>query len=173
MKGNMSRRLCLVLALFTVAVTACHRKSAEVIQRQGEPDIVYVAPDDAAMNAAIKRARESLGAFKTTLASPPPSASGFAVKVAFAFGRDSDEHIWLVNPSFSNGQVQGVVNNEPVDVKSVKLGENVSAPASRVSDWMYADGGVLRGGYTIRVLLEKLTPPEREAQLHEMGLRLE
>ncbi len=86
---------------------------------------------------------------------------------------DSQEHIWLTEPSFASGRVSGVVNNEPVDATFLKLGQRVSAPEADISDWMFVESGVLRGGYTLRVLLDRLPPPEREKQMQAMGFRLD
>lgn len=133
----------------------------------------YVAAEDAEMNASIETARASLQTFKAALRSRPAGADSFAVKVAFTYGRDSQEHIWLTEPSFSSGRVSGLVGNEPVNATFLRLGQNVSAPDSDVSDWMFVESGVLRGGYTLRVLLNRLPPLERERQLQEMGFRLE
>ena len=69
--------------------------------------------------------------------------------------------------------MSGVVNNEPEFVSTIKLGQRVSQPEGRLSDWMYVREGVLQGGYTIRAALEALSPAERENQIRAMGLRLE
>jgi uncharacterized protein YegJ (DUF2314 family) len=125
------------------------------------------------MNASIEKARASLQTFKAALRSPPAGSDSFAVKVAFTYGRDSQEHIWLTEPSVASGRVSGQVGNEPVNATFLKLGQRVSAPESDVSDWMFVESGVLRGGYTLRVLLKRLPPPEHEKQLQDMGFRLE
>jgi len=167
----MKRTTHVVALAFLTA--ACSQKVGQTVKREGQPDIVVVSAEDTAMNAAVFRARGSLPQFKAALASPPPGSSGFAVKVAFPYGSDNREHIWLLEPSFSNGQVSGVVNNEPEFVSTIKLGQRVSQPEAQLSDWMYVREGVLQGGYTIRAALDSLSPAERESQVRAMGLRLE
>jgi uncharacterized protein YegJ (DUF2314 family) len=165
-------RVPLVLTL-TALLAACGSDRGQTVKRQGQPDIVVVSAENTAMNAAVFRARASLPEFKASLATPPAGATGFAVKVAFPYGADNREHIWLLEPSFSDGQVSGIVNNEPEFVSSLKLGQRATQPEGQVSDWMYVREGVLHGGFTIRAALEALSPAERESQMRSMGLRLE
>jgi uncharacterized protein YegJ (DUF2314 family) len=42
-----------------------------------------------------------------------------------------------------------------------------------ITDWMYVDDGVLRGAFTVRVLLDRSSVKEREKKLSEMGVRLD
>jgi uncharacterized protein YegJ (DUF2314 family) len=161
----------LLAALF---LWSCSPSDGNTLKREGQPDMVYVPAADAAMNGAIEKARSSLLGFRAALASPPSGSSGFAVKVGFPYGNDaSHEHIWLTEVEFSGDQVSGVVNNEPVDATQVRLGQKVTAPISAVSDWMYVDNGVLKGGFTVRVLLDRMSPTERDKTLSGMGARLE
>ncbi|MCM3878350.1 MAG: DUF2314 domain-containing protein [Thermoanaerobaculia bacterium] len=164
-----------VLSLLVVAflATSCKDGPSNVVKRPGRPDVVNVEAEDPLMSAAIKKAGSTLTEFKAALRAPPTGASGFSVKVSFPHGNNSREHIWLGAPSFSDGQVSGVVGNEPVYVTSLKLGQQVSAPEARVSDWMYVQNGVLHGGFTVRALLDRMPREERERQLAEMNFRLE
>lgn len=161
----------MTLVMFLL-LASCKKESGQVVKRSGEPDMAYVGADDPGMNAAIRKAGVTLPEFKAVLAAPPARASGFAVKVAFPYGSNNEEHIWLTAPKFANGHVSGVINNEPVDVTTVKLGQQVSVPETRVSDWMYVQDGVLRGGYTVRVLLDRMPAAEQERLVRDMGFRL-
>jgi len=160
----------LVIAL---SLASCKKEAGQIVKRPGQPDMAYVEAEDPIMNAAIKRAGATLPSFKAVVAAPPVNASEIAVKVGFQYGSTDEEHIWLISPSFAGGQVSGLVNNEPVNVTSVKLGQHVSAPEGCISDWMYVQDGVLHGGFTIRVLLERMPAEERERQVKDMGFRLE
>src|SRR5258706_10786903 len=135
----------LSLLAFALLVASCNDGRGNVVKRAGKADVVNVEAEDPLMSAAIKKAASTLPEFKKVLAAPPASASAFSVKVAFPYGNNNREHIWLGTPSFSDGYVSGVVGNEPVYVTSIKLGQQVSAPEARVSDWMYVQEGVLHG----------------------------
>ena len=51
----------------------------------------------------------------------------------------------------------GVVSNEPIDVKCVKLNQKIGIDKNLVSDWMIIENGRLIGGYTIRAMRDKLS----------------
>ena len=154
-----------------LGLTACSRSSAGDAPKN---EVVYVKGNDAAMSAAIAKAQASFDTFRAALTTPPAGAQNFSVKVGFPWGiKDDREHIWLIEPKLDDTSVTGKVNNEPVDVMTLKLGQVVTAPLKDVSDWMYVENGVLRGGYTLRVLLDKMSPEMRKKMLGEMGFRLE
>ncbi|HEX2873172.1 MAG TPA: DUF2314 domain-containing protein [Polyangiaceae bacterium] len=157
-------------ALALLVLTGCKRSSGD----EPKDEVIYVKNDDPKMSAAIAKAQGSLETFRAALAAPPADAKSFSVKVGFAWGTKGDrEHIWLADPKLDATTVTGTVNNEPVDVTTLKLGQSVRAPLKDVSDWMYVEGGVLRGGYTLRVLLDKMAPEAKQKMLGEMGFRLE
>ena len=165
LRANASWALLALLAL-----PACKRSSSD----EPKDEVVYVKGDDPKMSAAIAKAQGSLETFRAALAAPPADAKSFSIKVGFAWGTKGDrEHIWLTEPKLDGASVTGTVNNEPVDVDSLKLGQVVTAPLKDVSDWMYVEGGVLKGGYTLRVLLDKMSPDSRKRMLDDMGFRLE
>jgi uncharacterized protein YegJ (DUF2314 family) len=163
-----TRRCWLILLL---GLAGCPRSSATSEQKD---DVVYVKGNDAAMSAAIAKAQATLDTFKCALAAPPVKAESFSIKVGFAWGTKGErEHIWLTEPKFDGTSIQGKINNEPVDATNLVLGQAVTAPLKDVSDWMYVEDGVLRGGYTLRVLLDKMSPEARKKMLDDMGFRLE
>jgi uncharacterized protein YegJ (DUF2314 family) len=157
-------------SLLLVGFAACARSSGDA----PKDEVIYVKSGDRTMTAAIAKAQASLETFRTVLAAPPAGTKSFSVKVGFPWGiKDDREHIWLTEPKLAATTVTGTINNEPVDATSLKLGEVVTAPLADISDWMYVENGVLRGGYTLRVLLDKMSPETRSKMLGEMGFRLE
>ena len=147
-----------VLVSFVAILSGC---APDVIQRPGEPDVVGVAADDDAMNAAMQAARDSYDTFLSELGSPEPTGH-YSVKIRVDDGPEV-EHIWLNELQLEGGALTGVVNNEPVSVSTVRLGDRVSVERERLSDWLIIDQGVYRGGFTIRVLRDLMSPDEREA----------
>jgi uncharacterized protein YegJ (DUF2314 family) len=165
MLPQLSKWCFLVLGL-----AACSRSSGDA----PKDEVVYVKGSDPTMSAAIAKAQGSLDTFRGVLAAPPAGAKDFSIKVGFAWGiKDDREHIWLTEPKLAATTVTGTINNEPVDAISLKLGQVVTAPLKDVSDWMYVENGVLRGGYTLRVLLDKMSPEMRKKMLDDMGFRLD
>jgi uncharacterized protein YegJ (DUF2314 family) len=157
-----------------VALLGCGGRSNDgVVRRAGEPDYVQ-AFDEAAMDRAISDARASWQQFARALANPSDNMTSFSIKKGFRVGDDAEaEHIWLTNVSFDGERFTGEVNNEPVDTTEVRLGDIVQVTPEQLSDWMYVEDGLLRGGYTIRVLVENSSPEERAQFLEEVGFRIE
>jgi len=165
---------CLYSALLAalLAFAACQGAEDPVVKRPGEPDVIRVDAGDANMNRAMARARETIGEFLKRLEHPPEAQTFIALKVRLEEGH-TVEHVWLNSVSHANTLFAGVVGNEPVDLKKVRLGDRVSAPLARVSDWMAVERGRLIGGYTIRVLREGMTLDERRAFDKELSFIIE
>lgn len=142
-----------VLAVMLLCI-ACARRSTD------EPPAFPVGEDDTAMNSAMEKSRESVDTFIGALQSPKAGQSGFAIKKRFSDGKHT-EHIWLLPVTYDGKRFQGVVNNIPVDITGVAIGQSVFVEPNQISDWMYLENGKLMGGYTIRVLRERMAPAER------------
>jgi uncharacterized protein YegJ (DUF2314 family) len=138
------------------------RDQAKVVERSGEPDVIYVKDDDPKMAEAMKKARTTVDQFIQALKQPKSTQSGFSVKTPIRDG-DSTEYMWLNPVSFRNGKFVGKINNEPDTVTTVKLGDEITIEKDGIADWMYIDNRKLVGGYSIRVLRD-MTPKEKRAE---------
>lgn len=56
----------------------------------------------------------------------------------------------------------------PDSVPDVRQGDTIEINAANISDWSYTDKGILRCGYTIRLLRGRMTAAER-AELDSMA----
>ena len=65
--------------------------------------------------------------------------------------------------SFDGRQFEGTISNDPTIVKTVKSGDVVKVEKNAVEDWMYVEKRKLVGGYTVRVLRDRLSAAERKA----------
>jgi uncharacterized protein YegJ (DUF2314 family) len=139
---------------------------------RNDTNVVSVAEDDEAMEAAIAKARVTLPEFAEALAAPKPNRSLFTLKVRFE-EKGQVEHIWIDDPVPVGHGYRGRVGNDPVGISTIKLGDSVQFDSSRVSDWMFVEDGALRGGYTIRALLERASPEERARILETLDFRVE
>jgi uncharacterized protein YegJ (DUF2314 family) len=147
----MTRLVSISVALALIA--GCNKQS-------GKDKIISVSGDDPAMNTAIKKARDTVGTFIAALNSPKPNQDSFTVKMAFVDGKQT-EHMWLSPVRYDGNRFHGIVNNDPELVSNVKIGQTASVDPAQISDWMFVENGKLVGGYTIRVLREKMSPRER------------
>src|SRR5947209_7094276 len=129
-------------------------------RRAAADQVIAVPADDARMNAAIAKARATVGTFVTALRAPTASQSSFSIKIPISNG-DDREHFWLSDVRYDGTVFSGKIDNEPATVTTVKIGQAISARLAEISDWMYVDHGKLVGGYTLRVLRDGLSPAER------------
>lgn len=134
--------------------------------------VTMVEADDAEMNAAIDQARGTVSEFIAALAAPKAGQSEFTVKVGVVDGAEV-EHMWLANPTYVNGQFSGAISNDPEMVSNVKYGDLYTVAEQEISDWMFVENGVLKGGYTLRVLRNQLSPTERAQFDKSVGFRIE
>ncbi len=170
----MKAILALLLVAIATRLTFCDDAGPStnasgdlVISREGKPFYVKVGADgEADMEAAIAKAKGEVSTFIEALLAPTPSQTYFSVKKPFPYNEGESvayEHIWLSDVTYKDGIFTGLVGNEPMDT-DVKLGDEVTVAKEDVSDWMIIDGGKLVGGYTIRVLHDRMNADE-QAQL--------
>ncbi len=151
----------ILIIIFLVGLISCKNKQVNKIQRDGEPTIYTVEENDVEMNEAIEKAKQSLDIFKAALLSNDKDYEYFALKMRFKTP-DGGEHIWLNNIKFKDNQYFGIVNNFPESTTEVEIGDTIQIRMDDISDWMYLDKNKLCGGYTIRVLRDRMTVEERQ-----------
>ena len=144
-----------LLPLLLACATACEDRSSGT-----SATVVTVRNNDADMAAAMDRARQTLPQFIAAVQLPRPSQTDFTIKVGFTDRQDT-EYMWVAPVTYDGKKFHGTLNNEPVQVRNVKLGDKVSIDPSRVADWRYVEAGKLVGGYTLRLLRDRMTPEQR------------
>ena len=133
---------------------------------------VHVKDDDAAMEAAVNKARETVDQFITAFREQKPGTKNFFVKKPYPTPSGSSEHMWIEVRAEGNGAFNGTIANDAEETQQVKLGQKVLVKTNEISDWKYEDGKKLIGGYTIRYFVDKMSTAEREAFLKESGFEL-
>ena len=161
-------KLKLLLIIPLLAAGGCastHRMDNPVAReeiRQGKnPEYFRIKDHDLAMRDAVHTARKTVGTFIAALQHPSATQRDFEVKKRFVEGAEK-EHIWLSDVTYSGNRFHGLVDNKPLKIKGVKMGDRVSVNPDEISDWAYVDDGNLVGGYTIRVLYKELSPERRK-----------
>jgi uncharacterized protein YegJ (DUF2314 family) len=152
------------VALALVPTPAADPKAQAPGKSEENDGIIGVRSDDAEMNAAIARGRASLADFFRRLASPRPGDSEFMVKFDID-PTDGAEYVWAEDLDRSGRVMTGTLINQPIHTGD-RLGDRVSIPEARIIDWSYRIGRVTQGGYTNRVLLERM-PAEDAASYRE------
>lgn len=166
--------LLIASLLLSCAIHAHEQANApgsSVIKRAGEPDCIQVTDDDKHMAQAVQKARNTTKKFIAALRSPKNNQSRFAIKKPFIEG-DKVEHLWVNEVTFDGKMFHGKVDNEPVDIKAVRLGDEVSVRLEEISDWMYVQDGKLVGGYTICAVCRNLSPAEKKQFEQDAGCQI-
>jgi len=162
------RKILFIFVMCSVIFTSCSTMR-ELISGEHE-DVKWVSSNDTEMNAAIQEAKKTLPLFIQAFQSPTPTQTWFAIKVAFPFGDSgSNEHMWVSKLSLSENQFEGILANEPVDIKDMHFGDRVTVDVQDISDWMIIDDGRLLGGFTIHVLRNRTNGDERKQFDAEFG----
>ncbi|MEP6806576.1 MAG: DUF2314 domain-containing protein [Flavobacterium sp.] len=162
----MKSKILITLIIF--CFISC--KNSDKIERENQPDIYDVKSTDNEMNAAIEKANQTLTDFNAALLNPEIEVK--SLKVKFQNKTDA-EHIWLSNVEFKDGKYSGVLDNEPEYITEYKIGDKVNVDSKNISDWMYIENGKLYGGYTIKVLRNKMSEDEKKQFDAESGMQID
>lgn len=154
----------------TLAIALSAALAAPVAAQDGKPNpdadqTINFADGDAQMNAAIAEAQASLPTWLAVLANPPRGVSD----LTFKFPLEGYEHIWVADVRREGNMLTGQLANNP-QAPGWTLGDRVRVPLSDVTDWGYWDAdGVGVGFYTIRVMLDYMSPAEVRAVRQAYG----
>jgi uncharacterized protein YegJ (DUF2314 family) len=120
---------------------------------------VPFSSEDVQVEAAIREAKANFKQFIEAFCHPTERQKSFLVKVVFDEG-EQREHIWLADLDLGSAKPSGVVANEP-KLPRLRFMQRVEFEPSYISDWMYIEDGYLVGGYTTRVIRNRMTPEAR------------
>jgi uncharacterized protein YegJ (DUF2314 family) len=110
-------------------------------------EIVFIADDDPELQRAEAEARKAWPEF--TKAYEAKSGKNFVVKGRISEG-ENVEYMWVNVTSIDGGTIRGTLDNEPVGLKGLKVGQEVELKVADVDDWLYigSDNKPV-GGYTL------------------------
>jgi len=165
---------CLLALSWSLAGCSGKRAPAQlpVVLTDPRAEVRRIAVDDPLTAAAIVEARRTVGEFLRAYRARGSAERDFRIKMLVA-ERGLVEQFWVSVESATDDSFTGTIGNHPGDVTGVKYAERVTVPAGEISDWMYVENGVLRGGYSVRLMRDRLQPEERPAFEREMGFRIE
>jgi uncharacterized protein YegJ (DUF2314 family) len=163
---KMKVKILIILIVF--CFVSC--KKSDKIERESQPDVYNVEGSDKEMNGAIKKANQTLTDFNSALLNPEIEVKSLKVKFETSKG---NEHIWLSDVQYQDGKYSGILNNEPEYVIEYKIGDKVEVDDREISDWMYIENGKLFGGYSIKLLRDRMTESERKQFDAESGMQID
>lgn len=135
------------------------------------PELVET-PEQAAMRRAIEQARDTVQVLLNALNEPETGPRIIEVKVLV---RDEatgvTEALPLRNITYADGQIRGVIDAQPLLLgDAYKVGDPYTVAPKDIIDWYIIQNKTIRGGYTLRVLRERMKPEDRNAFDEEMGV---
>ncbi len=169
---KIDRILAVVALLTLVACGGSEKEPHTIVERDGELPIYGVEKSDEPINTAIETARQSVDTFIHSLGDPSPSSELHSVKVRLE-ADDFVEHMWLEPVHYRDGSFTGTLDSKPVHITTMERGDSVTVAKEDISDWMYVDGGMLVGGYTVRVLHSRLSDEERAEAIQRHGFAID
>jgi len=161
----------LFLSFIAIALFSC--QSNDIKQKIANDETIQVSQDDKAMNSAIAESKSTFDTFVTAFNNQGERDEAHAIKVQFKTPDGGGEHIWIGDLFLKDGNFYGLVNNTPNATTEVNFGDTVLVDTKNMSDWMYLSDGVLKGGYTIRVLRNQLSAKEKKDFDENVGFIIE
>jgi uncharacterized protein YegJ (DUF2314 family) len=159
-----------------LALTACSKAPpaarAPIVLDDPRPEVARIAVDDPMTAAAIVEARRTVGEFLRAYRARAADQRDFRVKILVA-DKGLVEQFWVAVQSATEESFTGTIGNNPGDITSIKYGDRVTVAAREISDWMYVERGVLRGGYSVRLMRDRLQPQERPGFERELGFHID
>jgi uncharacterized protein YegJ (DUF2314 family) len=123
-------------------------------------------PGPKAMDAAIAKARGSLDLFWAQHAKADAGVEHLALKVRVASGK-AKELLWVIEVERKGDALSGLINTEPVSLKTVKFGQRYAFKDRDIVDWTFMRNGKIVGNETLRALLDMM-PAEDAAKYRGM-----
>ena len=129
--------------------------------------IYFVSSDEDYMQRAFEQARESFRYFWRELywehRRIAPMLDYAMVKICFldvVNGEEVGEHMWVNDVEFDGETIYGTLVNEPDSVQNVKVGDQISAKFTDMSDWLFAIDGRAYGGFSVQAMRSRMKKDE-------------
>ena len=165
------KTIFILIVFGTLILTACNNqgeKAGRALSRPGEPDVLTFADGDQQMNAAIAEAKRTIDEFIRNIGKNEGSGVKRSLKVRFDTDKEP-EHIWVGDVKMTGQGFEGVLENEPVNIKGLKAGDKVTFSKNQISDWILISEGKVKGGFTIKVVRNQMSPDEQRAFDEQTG----
>lgn len=123
---------------------------------------------------AITMAKNTFSEFELAIKSNKPDCKNFTLKKPFE-SPEGDEHLWIKEVMFyaKKNKYVGIIADAPLHTEKVKIDEIVEIDKNEISDWMYFENNVVKGGYTLRVLRNNMNDEDRKLFDIESGYLFE
>jgi len=166
-------KLHLTLLFFTTFLISLLASCSQAQIRKKTAENMYSTTlEDTAMNAAMATAKRRFGQFDSAFRYGKYDHRQFSIKVQFS-NPNGHEYIWVTEIVLEKGQYWGVLSDTPATVINARFGDKVAVSRRDVADWLYGKDSILHGGFTIRVLDQRMSKKERAQHNLDFPYKLE
>lgn len=143
-------RIALALSLFVFVLAGCGAPSlaqAETkVLSDGSSVAVAVNPESTDHKNAVDQAKAEWPTFAEAFAAKKDKDAEYLAKFKFTDGTHT-EHMWLAVTKIDGDAITGIMENNPLDLKSPKMGETVTAKLQDLSDWVILSEKGIQGAF--------------------------
>lgn len=127
--------------------------------------------NDIKMNEAIKKARESFNDVLKNIKKIKPNE--LFIKFPIPLNDGTNEHVWLINTTYEDGFLSGIVGNFITGDTFIKQGDLLKEIYPEfITDWRVSQDGVEYGNFTLYVNLERYSEKEKKDYLSKLNFVL-
>ncbi|NQU45222.1 DUF2314 domain-containing protein [bacterium] len=138
-----------------VAGRLCGDHPLDALSETLNAPVLELAADDVRLREAAAEARRRWPEFVNAFDEGTPDLD-FSVKAALREG-DKREFVWVSVERIDEDTIEGVLANDPVLLKRLKLDDPVQVRVRDVNDWVIVNEKTrdMRGGFTVKVLMQQ------------------
>ncbi|MCE3260295.1 MAG: hypothetical protein K0S12_1936 [Bacteroidetes bacterium] len=122
--------------------------------------------------AARKEAHQRLSEFDEALLHRQPGYDCFNLKLEY-ITEEGVEYLWAKNIILDHNSYYGVIDETPELTTEVKRNDSILIPNEKIVDWVFLNYDTLKGGFTIRQALEKMSAEEKRSFFEEYPMVIE
>ncbi len=149
-----------------IAIPPAAPGKSELDARPVKENVIAYHTGDGSMNAAKKKANQTLPRFLELMDAKAPGT--YTVKFPLTQNGET-EHIWMQLTGYRDGTFTGLLANDPVNGTKYKTGDVMKVARADVEDWMVRNDSEIYGGYTARVALKDM--PREQADKYRAMFR--
>ena len=122
------------------------------------------------MLAMIKRSRVMDRACGLSAVSNNWKSDAYASRQRCSASSSGNLSTARIQTYLNGGRFSGKIDNTPRTVRSVAAGQIIEFSEGEITDWMYMDGGKMKGNYSACALLQREPKDQQDAVKNRFGL---
>jgi uncharacterized protein YegJ (DUF2314 family) len=159
-----------ILIYLSTIFTSCSGQQVNTEKKTLVNTVITIGAEDKEMLNAIKTAKKTFSEFEKAMKSGNPNFKNFTLKKPYKSDK-GDEYLWIKSVMFyaKKNRYVGIIADAPLYTNEVKYDEIVEIDEDEISDWMYFENNVVRGGYTLRLLRSRMSVENKKLFDKESG----